>query len=353
MALGESLDKINTVFHVYEVKKMGDAIKFYGDPLTDGITIYKTLWDDFAQNGSNLELRREYGEFVLIATPFKHEKDNISINIILVVLTAFTTMISGAFFFYNVNPIANPFLIYRGLPFTIAIMFVLGSHELAHYLTARRRGIKASLPFFIPLPFISPIGTLGAVIKLRGAIPDRKSLFDVGVSGPIVGLLASVLVTVVGLTLPPVTITHSGEPTMIISVPILFQLIERVVPTTSGTMHPVAFAGWVGMLVTSLNLLPVGQLDGGHIARALSGDKGKYVSSLVPPLMFLSGLYYSMRGFNGQMLLFWGLFALLFSVGGHAQPINDTAKLDSKRVLLGVIAFILCLACFTPLPLQA
>ena len=353
MALGESLDKINTVFHVYEVKKMGDAIKFFGDPLTDGVTIYKTLWGDFAQKGSNLELRREYGEFVLIATPFKHEKDNICINILLAVLTAFTTMISGAFFFYNVNPIANPFLIYRGLPFAIAIMFVLGSHELAHYLTARRRGIKASLPFFIPLPFISPIGTLGAVIKLRGAIPDRKSLFDVGVSGPIVGLLASVLVTVVGLTLPPVTITHSGEPTMIISVPILFQLIERVVPTTSGTMHPVAFAGWVGMLVTSLNLLPVGQLDGGHIARALSGDKGKYVSSLVPPLMFLSGLYYSMRGFNGQMLLFWGLFALLFSVGGHAQPINDTAKLDSKRVLLGVIAFILCLACFTPLPLQA
>jgi len=353
MALGESLDKINTVFHVYEVKKMGDAIKFYGDPLTDGITIYKTLWGDFAQNGSNLELRREYGEFVLIATPFKHEKDNISINIILAALTAFTTMISGAFFFYNVNPISNPLLIYRGLPFTIAIMFVLGSHELAHYLTARRRGIKASLPFFIPLPFISPIGTLGAVIKLKGAIPDRKSLFDVGVSGPIVGLLASVLVTVVGLTLPPVTVLHSAEPTMIISVPILFQLIERVVPTTSGTMHPVAFAGWVGMLVTSINLLPVGQLDGGHIARALSGDKGKYVSSLVPPLLFLSGFYFSMRGFNGQMLLFWGLFALLFSIGGHAQPINDATKLDSKRVLLGVIAFILCLACFTPLPLQA
>ena len=353
MALGESLDKINTVFHVYEVKKMGDAIKFYGDPLTDGITIYKTLWGDFAQNGSNLELRREYGEFVLIATPFKHEKDNISINIILAALTAFTTMISGAFFFYNVNPISNPLLIYRGLPFTIAIMFVLGSHELAHYLTARRRGIKASLPFFIPLPFISPIGTLGAVIKLKGAIPDRKSLFDVGVSGPIVGLLASVLVTVVGLTLPPVTVLHSAEPTMIISVPILFQLIERVVPTTSGTMHPVAFAGWVGMLVTSINLLPVGQLDGGHIARALSGDKGKYVSSLVPPLLFLSGFYFSMRGFNGQMLLFWGIFALLFSIGGHAQPINDATKLDSKRVLLGVIAFILCLACFTPLPLQA
>ena len=353
MALAVSLDKISTVFHVYEVKKTGDAMKFYGDPLTDGTTIYKTLWGDFAQEGCNLELRREYGEFVLVATPFKHEKENISINVILAALTAFTTMISGAVFFYNVNPIANPLLIYRGLPFTIAIMFVLGSHELAHYLTARRRGIKASLPFFIPLPFISPIGTLGAMIKLRGAIPDRKSLFDVGVSGPIAGLLASILVTVIGLTLPPVTVLHPGEQTMIISVPILFQLIEKVVPTTSGTMHPVAFAGWVGMLVTSLNLLPVGQLDGGHIARALSGDKGKYVSSLVPPLMFLSGFYYSMRGLNGEMLLFWGLFALLFSLGGHPQPVNDTTKLDLKRVALGVFAFILCLACFTPIPLQA
>lgn len=353
MAQEVSLDKISTVFHVYEVKRMGEIIKFYGDPLADSATIYKTLWSDFAQGGYNLGLSREHGEFVLHATPFKDEKENVTINVVLAVVTIFTTMISGAVFFYNVDLFKNPLLIYKGLPFTIAIMFVLGSHELAHYLTARRRGMKASLPYFIPLPFISPIGTLGAIIKLRGAIPDRKSLFDVGISGPLAGLLASIVVTAVGLALPPVTIVHPGEQTMAIGVPLLFQLIAKVVPTTSETMHPIAFAGWVGMLVTSLNLLPVGQLDGGHIARALSGDKGKYISSLVPPLMLLSGFYYSIRGLNGEMLLFWGFFTLLFAAGGHPQPINDTTKLDLKRVALGITAFVLCIACFTPIPLQA
>ncbi len=353
MTVAVSLDKISTVFHVYEVKKTGDAIIFYGDPLADSTTIHKTLWRDFAQEGYNLELRRDYGEFVLVATPFKAAQENVSINVALAIITAFTTMISGAVFFYNVNPLTNPLLIIRGLPFTIAIMFVLGSHELAHYLTARRRGMKASLPYFIPLPFISPIGTLGAIIKLKGAIPDRKSLFDVGISGPLAGLLASIVVTAVGLALPPVTLVHPGEQTMVPGVPLLFQLIEKVVPTTSETMHPIAFAGWVGMLVTSLNLLPVGQLDGGHIARALSGDKGRYISSLVPPVMLLSGFYLSLRGFNGGMLLFWGLFTLLFATGGHPQPINDTTKLDLKRVALGITAFVLCLACFTPIPLQA
>lgn len=353
MAQSVSLDKISTVFYVYEVKRTGGTIKFYGDPLTDAATIYKTLWSDFAQQGYNLGLGREHGEFVLQATPFKDEKENVTINAVLAAVTIFTTMISGAVFFYHVDLLTNPLLIYKGLPFTIAIMFVLGSHELAHYLMARRRGMKASLPYFIPLPFISPIGTLGAMIKLKGAIPDRKSLFDVGISGPIAGLLASVVVTAVGLALPPVTLVQPGEQTMVIGVPLLFQLIEKVVPTTSETMHPIAFAGWVGMLVTSLNLLPVGQLDGGHIARALSGDKGRYLSSLVPPLMLLSGFYLSMRGLNGEMLLFWGLFTLLFATGGHPQPINDTTKLDLKRVLLGITAFVLCLACFTPIPLQA
>jgi membrane-associated protease RseP (regulator of RpoE activity) len=118
-------------------------------------------------------------------------------------------------------------------------------------------------------------------------------------------------------------------------------------------MHPVAFAGWVGMLVTSLNLLPVGQLDGGHIARALSGEKTTYISAAVPLVLMATGVYYSLNGLNGEMLLFWGFFTLFFAAGGHPQPINDMKKLDNKRVVLGIIAFGLCLACFTPIPLQA
>jgi membrane-associated protease RseP (regulator of RpoE activity) len=213
--------------------------------------------------------------------------------------------------------------------------------------------MKASLPFFIPLPFISPVGTLGALIQLKGAIPDRKSLFDVGVAGPLVGLTAAVIVTIVGLLLPPITPGTALMPTVALGVPILFALIEKVVPVASTSLHPIAFAGWVGMLITSLNLLPVGQLDGGHIARALSGEKTTYISAAVPLILMTGGIYYSLNGLNGEMLLFWGLFTLLFAAGGHPQPINDMKKLDTKRVVLGIIAFGLCIACFTPIPFQA
>jgi membrane-associated protease RseP (regulator of RpoE activity) len=142
-------------------------------------------------------------------------------------------------------------------------------------------------------------------------------------------------------------------PTVGLGVPILFALIEKVVPAASTSLHPIAFAGWVGMLITSLNLLPVGQLDGGHIARALSGEKTAYISAAVPLILMTGGIYYSLNGLNGEMLLFWGFFALLFAAGGHPQPINDMKRLDAKRVVLGIIAFGLCIACFTPIPFQA
>jgi membrane-associated protease RseP (regulator of RpoE activity) len=162
--------------------------------------------------------------------------------------------------------------------------------------------MKASLPFFIPLPFISPVGTLGALIQLKGAIPDRKSLFDVGVAGPLVGLTAAVVVTIVGLLLPPITPGSALMPTVGLGVPILFALIEKVVPASSTSLHPIAFAGWVGMLITSLNLLPVGQLGGGHIARALSGEKTAYISAAVPLILMTGGIYYSFKRRNAPIL---------------------------------------------------
>jgi len=347
------LDKINSVFYVYEIRSKGPTIKYYGEPQVDGRTLYQALWSDFYDNGYNIELKREHGEFVLTARPTQEDNDKKAVHLILVVFTALTVMVTGASLFYDVNPLSNPLLVFKGLPFAIAVMFVLGSHELAHYFVAKRRGMKASLPFFIPLPFISPIGTLGALIKLKGAIPDRKSLFDVGIAGPLVGLVAAVVVTVIGLSLPPIAASQPHGQTMVIGVPILFALIAKIVPSTSSTIHPIAFAGWVGMLITSLNLLPVGQLDGGHIARALSGEKTAYISAAVPPLLMATGVYYSLNGLNGETLMFWGFFALLFAAGGHPQPINDTKRLDVKRLILGIIAFGLCVACFTPMPLQA
>jgi membrane-associated protease RseP (regulator of RpoE activity) len=348
-----SLDRINAVFHVYEIRTSGPVIRYYGEPLVDSKTLLATLWNDFAGRGYELELKREHGEFILLALPVSDTNDNKHVNVILAIATTLAITLTGAVLFYGVNPITDPFLIYKGLPFAAAVMFVLGSHELAHYYVAKRRGMKASLPFFIPLPLISPVGTLGALIKLKGAIPDRKSLFDVGIAGPLVGLAAAVIVTIVGFLLPPVATGPSQAQTFALGTPLLFALIEKVVPITSTGTHPVAFAGWIGMLITSLNLLPVGQLDGGHIARAISGEKTAYISAAVPLVLMATGVYYSLNGLNGEMLLFWGFFTLLFATGGHPQPINDTKKLDSKRVVLGIIAFGLCVACFTPIPIQA
>jgi membrane-associated protease RseP (regulator of RpoE activity) len=347
------LDQVNAVFQVYEVRTNGSVIKYYGEPKVDSKALFAHLWNRFAERGYDIELRREHGEYVLQATPVSDAGEKKHINVILAIATVFTVMLTGAVLFYGVNPFTQPWLIYEGLPFAAAVMFVLGSHELAHYLVAKRRGMKASLPFFIPLPFVSPVGTLGALIRLKGAIPDRKSLFDVGIAGPLVGLTAAVVVTMVGLRLPPITAGPAQIATAALGVPLLYALIEKVVPAASTGFHPVAFAGWVGMLITSLNLLPVGQLDGGHIARALSGEKTTYVSAAVPLILMASGIYYSLNGLNGEMLLFWGFFTLLFAAGGHPQPINDMKRLDTKRVVLGIIAFGLCIACFTPIPFQA
>jgi membrane-associated protease RseP (regulator of RpoE activity) len=348
-----SLDRINIVFHVYEIQTSGPIIRYYGEPLVDSKTLFATLWNDFAERGYDLELKREHGEFILLAIPHSEADEKKHVNVILAIATAFAITLTGAVLFYGVDPISDPFLIYKGLPFAAAVMFVLGSHELAHYYVAKRRGMKASLPFFIPLPLISPVGTLGALIRLKGAIPDRKSLFDVGIAGPLVGLAAAVVVTIVGFLLPPINTGPSQAQTIALGTPLLFALIEKVVPTTSTGTHPVAFAGWIGMLITSLNLLPVGQLDGGHIARAMSGEKSTYISAAVPLVLMATGVYYSLNGFNGEMLLFWGFFTLLFATGGHPQPINDMQKLDVKRLVLGIIAFGLCIACFTPIPIQA
>jgi membrane-associated protease RseP (regulator of RpoE activity) len=347
------LDRINAVFQVYEVQTNGSVVKYYGEPKVDSKTLFTHLWNDFAERGYDIELRREHGEYVLLATPVSDAGEKEHINIVLAIATVFTVTLTGAVLFYGVNPFAQPLLISKGLPFAAAVMFVLGSHELAHYLVAKRRGMKASLPFFIPLPFVSPVGTLGALIRLKGAIPDRKSLFDVGIAGPLVGLTAAVVVTIIGLLLPPITPAPTQIASVAFGIPILYGLIQQVIPAASTGFHPIAFAGWVGMLITSLNLLPVGQLDGGHIARALSGEKTAYISAAVPLILMASGIFYSLNGLNGEMLLFWGFFTLLFAAGGHPQPINDMKKLDTKRVILGIVAFGLCIACFTPIPLQA
>jgi membrane-associated protease RseP (regulator of RpoE activity) len=226
---------------------------------------------------------------------------------------------------------------------------------------SRYHGVNASLPYFIPLP--TYIGSMGAVIRMRGRIPDRQALFDIGVAGPLAGLVATVVVTVVGLQLDPLPAQEAAaaasdaarvefnDPPLLV---LLAELTGTAEKLERGLVHPVVFGGWVGMLVTLLNLLPVGQLDGGHILRAIVGERQETLAAAVPGALFaLAGYLFFIRGSVNSVGIWamWGLFAVGLAYAGPASPAHDD-PLDRKRVAVGVLTFVLGALCFTPVPVE-
>lgn len=343
----ELYDQIESVFQIYDVASDDGTLFFYGIPNEDQKVIYQKLWTPFAEMGYQFAIKYELGEHILIASPFVEKPERVWINALLAIATIFTTMFAGATMF-GVDLASDPSQFTQGLPFTIAIMTVLGSHEMGHYIAARIHGMRTSLPYFIPFPTF--IGTMGAIIKHRGPIPSRKALFDVGVSGPLIGLAASIFVTIIGLNLP--TVAPPQDMIMMeLQNPPLFELLVNLVGSVGEFIHPVAFAGWVGMLVTLLNLLPSGQLDGGHVLRAMMGEKAKYVSSVMPYVLLMIGIYvtFAMKQ-NGFIWVFWALFLSFFAAAGHPTPLDDEMELDNNRMAIGVITFVLGILCFTLVP---
>ena len=342
---------IRTVFDVYEIQNVGEVLYFYGTPKKNAEHIIRTLWYPFKSLGLEFTLKYELGEHVLTVSSAKEVKEKTWLNFVLLGTTIFTTMLSGALMF-GVDLASEPLQVFRGLPFTLAIMAVLGSHEMAHYVAARYHGMKTSLPYFIPFPAF--IGTLGAIIKYRGPIPSRKALFDVGVSGPLVGLLVSIVVTVIGLSLKAPQVSQQPNTMLLdIGLPPLFLFIQKLMGATGEGLHPIAFAGWVGMFVTFLNLLPAGQLDGGHVLRAMLGKKSTQISILIPQFLLLVGIYvnYWMNE-NGMLWIFWAFFLWIFVAVGHPAPLQDDLGLDRKRFFVGILTFVLGMLCFTLVPFK-
>ncbi len=343
-------EKISTVFSIYDIEQQDGIIYFFGIPKEDARAVYQKLWSIFLEKGYQFSIKYELGEHVLIASPFKHAPERIWINVVLALATFITTMVMGSFLF-GVDPISNPTDVLKGIPFTLAIMAILGAHETGHYLIAKKHGMHTSLPYFIPFP--SLIGTMGAVIRHRGPIPNRKALFDVGIAGPLIGLSVSIVVTIIGLLQPPVPAISEGYQIQL-GIPPLFQIITLFIQTNeTSTLHPVAFAGWVGMLVTALNLIPAGQLDGGHVLRAMIGEKASRVSMFLPFFLISLGAYITyFQGRDGFIWVFWGLLLLLFAASGHPKPLNDEVLLSRERMVLGIITFILGLLSATPVPFK-
>ena len=204
------------------------------------------------------------------------------VHVALFILTLLSTLSVGAMQ-TGVDLLKEPEKIYKGLPFALSLMIILLSHELSHYFTSKKHGVKATLPYFIPAPTF--IGTLGAFIKMKSPIFTRKALVDIGASGPVAGFIVSVIVTIIGLHLSKVVpapqipaaetrdaiIVYFGNSLIFSS---LSQMTLGAIPSGWDILlHPVARAGWIGLFVTSINLIPVGQLDGGHVAYALFGGK--------------------------------------------------------------------------------
>ena len=227
--------------------------------------------------------------------------------------------------------------------FTVAILAILGSHEMGHKLLADRHAVEATYPYFIP--GFPPIGTFGAVIQQKSLAPNRDALFDLGFAGPVAGFIVSMIVTLIGVQLSElVPITEVPEDAWFIQVPLLFQFITMLFPP-SGVgeviqLHPVAFAGWVGMVVTMLNLVPVGMFDGGHVARSLVGEKAHRILSYLG-IILLVVISYPMA-----------FLALIFSFRKYPGPLDDVSRPTTLRKLaaLGLIAvFILSVVPIFPL----
>lgn len=366
---GEAPDpeRFADTFTVYEVYADGEEVVYVGDPVAPQEEVVESVWPVFREADYEVELVWEDGEFALRGRPVNRRAGIPWRNVALFVLTVVTTLYAGTGWYY-VSPIfvdgfpwVNPDIV-DALPFTIAVLGVLGTHELGHYVASRYHDVDASLPYFIPM--VPPFGTMGAVIRMRGRIPDRKVLFDIGVAGPLAGLVATVIVTVVGLTLPPVTVppwVFEG-PNIVIEFgypPLLILLSEFVgEPLTYASprtvVNPVVLGGWIGMFVTFLNLIPAGQLDGGHITRAIIGPAQRRLAMVVPVALFgLAGYLYVVEqvGQSVGIWVLWGVLTLVVASVGPAEPVVDE-PLDRRRMLLGGFTLLLGVLCFTPVPIE-
>ncbi|MCX7798671.1 MAG: site-2 protease family protein [Melioribacter sp.] len=309
------------------------------------------------------------------------KKQSYLVHIALLIITFFTTLIAGLEWTTGrVGPYEVKDLI-MGLPYSISIIFVLSCHEFGHYFAAKYHKVKATLPYFIPFPPIPGFfnfGTMGAVIKTKSITPNNKAMFDIGVAGPIAGFIACIIVLVYGFTnLPPVDYILSIHPdyfspeygkdsiNLEFGSTLIYELLKYLftnpndfVPPMSEIYHyPYLCVGWFGLFVTAMNLIPVGQLDGGHIIYSMFGEKVHEaiasISMIILMILGAAGIISSSFGlkleFGWSGWLFWALILYLIIKIKH-PPVPYFEKLDKKRMILGYIAIGIFILSFSPTP---
>lgn len=385
--------KVKEVFDIQSVTlggpKQGYQVMYEGR-LT--ISDSEAAYDQLSEALSPMDLTPLFREkdntqqIIIVDQQPKRQPGPIWVNILLFALTILSVMFTGAQFADTevVNPFQlslGGFLAYllQGWPFAISLLGILLAHELGHYLVGRSRGETVTLPYFIPFPF-SAFGTMGAFISMKEIPKNRKHLMDIGIAGPMIGLLVAIPVLFIGLSLSTVGPIEADLPegyVHFLEGNSLFYLFAKYLtfgkllpqPASYGDLspaiywlryfftgnpvplggldvqiHPVAWAGWAGLFVTVINLIPAGQLDGGHILYVLFGkEKAKRTFPFVLGALILLGLVWPG----------WWLWAVLIFFFGrrYAEPLDQITKIDRKRKILGIIALIVFVLLFIPVPL--
>ncbi|MCX6558469.1 MAG: site-2 protease family protein [Candidatus Aminicenantes bacterium] len=291
----------------------------------------------------------------LKTNPFK----KYAVNFLLFFLTLLATLVIGVQYHISYHSLTLPAgsgfftFLWRhpaawlwGFAYSFSLLGILLVHELGHFFACRFHRIEATLPFFIPAPTL--IGTFGAFIKIKSPFSSKKALFDVGLAGPLAGFLAALPVIFAGISLSRIVPKESLPAGISLGEPLIFKLITWLVLGPAAArqdilVHPMAFAGWFGLLATAFNLFPIGQLDGGHILHALVGKKSYHAGVASIVIIVVLGI------FCWQGWLFWALIVTM--VGLRHPPIYDDEKIDTKRKILAGLALLIFVLSFTPAPI--
>jgi membrane-associated protease RseP (regulator of RpoE activity) len=280
-------------------------------------------------------------------------------NIVLFTLTLLTTTMAGAYMAGVDHPLLRPLGLLQGLTFSVPLMAILLFHELGHYITARRNKVNVSLPYFIPapLPSVFIIGTFGAFIRMKSPPRSRRIMFDVGAAGPWAGMLLAVPAVIIGLHYSEILPLDRGAGGLQLGNSLLFLGLLRWIlgvnpNAVTINLHPMAFAGWIGLFVTTLNLLPVGQLDGGHVVYALFGRSHRLISRLFVTCCVLMVVVPWTLGWSywtGWLL--WAVL-LVFLGLGHPAALDTDTPLDGRRRVAAWLTIGLFAITFSPVPVS-
>jgi membrane-associated protease RseP (regulator of RpoE activity) len=268
------------------------------------------------------------------------------LHVILFVVTMCTTLVAGMIQ-KGINPLAEPGRFYQGLPFALTLMTILMTHELAHFFAAMGHNTEATLPYFIPAPSI--IGTFGAFIKMKSPILTRTALIDIGASGPIAGFLVSLVASVAGLMYSDVVPTPPDGAGMALGDSLLFWAVTKIifgnVPKGFDVLlNPVAFAGWIGLFITAMNLMPIGQLDGGHVAYAVGGAKTNGLSKVLVAALIALGIFF----WPGWLV--WALFLTVMGSFSHPPVYYWETPLPTSRRRVAMVSLVIFIITFMPMP---